>query len=119
MHGALVELAGSSTTTTSKIAAVILVADPLKVENENDRHEGTADASAEGIWPWIYRDTFDEVGPIPGALLGRTITLCNKKDIVCAPAWDGGGSFAVHGAYHGAELTMLGTWAAEQELNGA
>jgi hypothetical protein len=118
VHAALVELAGSAMISTSKIAAVALVADPAKVESEGDFHIGSAAASAEGIWEWLFRGSIDEIGPIPASLLSRTITLCNKKDLVCAPSQFLLGSYAGHAPYPNQELAETGIWAAEQEEAG-
>lgn len=116
IHAALTELTGSPTISPNVIAAVVLIADPAKYENEPVIHAGSAAASAEGLYTKIY----GEADEIPPALDRRTVTLCNEKDLVCAPTeFLLGSSTAVHGAYGGIELEELGEWAAEEELKGA
>jgi hypothetical protein len=116
IHAALTELTGSPIISPNVIAAVVLIADPAKYENEPVIHAGSAAGSAEGLYTKIY----GEADEIPPALDSRTVTLCNEKDLVCAPTeFLLGSSTAVHGAYGGTELEELGEWAAEQELAGA
>jgi hypothetical protein len=111
IHLALAELEGSGTISPSLIAAVLLVADPAQAPGEGVTPAGSGPADGEGLYTRIF-----EARPLPSALTGRTISMCDRDDIVCAPA--PGSNSDVHGAYTDAELEPLGTWAAEELLPG-
>jgi hypothetical protein len=53
-------------------------------------------------------------GSLPSSVTGRTVTLCNDHDIVCAPGWGSSGS--VHGNYPSDELTDMGAWLADTAI---
>ncbi len=72
---------------------------------------GDAPGTAEGLYTRIF-----EARALPGTLTGRTISMCNEGDIVCAPA--PGANSEVHAAYTDAELEPLGARAAEEVLSG-
>ena len=122
VHLALLQLARESPSviSTSRIGAVLLLADPAKAENygidgETVWEGAYQDASsgiyhATGIWEKAYGDTI-EGGPIPQQLWSRTLSMCHNRDMVCSPglrSWWG-----PHTGYTDAETTAMGTWAAE------
>ncbi len=111
IHLALAELEGSATISPSLIAAVVLIADPSRAPGEGVIEAGDAPASAEGLYTRIF-----EAHPLPALLTGRTISVCDVGDIVCATA--PGSNGAVHTAYTAAELEPLGERAAEAVLSG-
>ena len=77
----------------SKLAAVMLLADAGKVPNGDEltweapqQVAGKGVTKAEGIWRYgrlngSHRDS----GPLPAAVVDRTIAYCRNHDIVCAP----------------------------------
>jgi hypothetical protein len=111
IHLALGELAGSPLISPSRIAAIVLISDPTGVGSEDVIKDGTASPNADGIYTKIFG-----APPIPAGLTGRTITICDYHDLVCAPGI--GSNESVHASYSQAELEPLGV-AAAQELLGS
>jgi len=109
IHLALGELAGSPLISPSRIAAIVLISDPTRVGSEAVIKDGTASPSADGIYTKIFGSP-----PIPAALVGRTITICDYHDLVCAPGI--GSNESVHSSYSEAELEPLGNAAAQEVL---
>ena len=81
----------------SKLAAVMLLADPAKVPNGDEltwesptEEAGTGVRKAEGLWRYgkvpgrAFAYTSDS-GPLPSQVTSRTIHYCRNHDIVCAP----------------------------------
>ena len=127
VHEALAERAGYAAS-PSYIGAAMLLADPAKLGNGGEVEVGTAAHSATGIYTKIFGGSSIGPAPIPSTLRSRTISLCNRGDIVCAP---GNPIFyisplgelirvlvdlRVHSSYAGEEVNELGDFAAEQAL---
>jgi hypothetical protein len=109
IHLALGELAGSPLLSPSRIAAIVLISDPTRVGSEAVIKDGTANPAADGIYTKIFGSP-----PIPAGLTGRTITICDFHDLVCAPGI--GSNESVHASYSQAELEPLGGAAAQDVL---
>jgi hypothetical protein len=109
IHLALAEMAGEAAISPSRIAAIVLVSDPLADGSEAVQRKGTGDPEAEGLYTKLFGPE-----PAPAALQAKTIAICNAKDIVCAAGR--GASSAAHDAYSSAELEPLGVLAADQIL---
>jgi hypothetical protein len=109
IHLALAEMEGEAVVAPSRIAAIVLISDPLADGGEAVERKGTAEADAEGLYSKLF-------GPVaaPASLQGKTIAICNAKDIVCAPGR--GASGAAHEAYSSGELEPLGALAADRIL---
>ena len=107
IHLALAEMEGEAAISPSRIAAVVLVSDPLAEGGEAVEREGTGEAGAEGLYTKLF-------GPVPAPLQSETIAICNAKDIVCTP--ERGASGAAHEAYTSEELEPLGELAADRLL---
>ena len=105
IHIALHELEGSPLISPSRITAILLIADPARPSNGSEPDYGSAAASSDGIYTKIKNSP-----PIPVNLVGRTYTLCDDHDIVCAP--DRHASAAVHSAYTYTEIEQLSEAAA-------
>ncbi len=105
IHIALHELEGSPLISPSRITAILLIADPARPSNGSESDYGSAAASSDGIYTKIKNSP-----PIPENLVGRTYTLCDDHDIVCAP--DRHASAAVHSAYTYTEIEQLSEAAA-------
>jgi hypothetical protein len=109
IHLALAEMAGEAAISPSRIAAIVLVSDPLADGSEAVQRQGTGDADAEGLYTKLFAPE-----PLSSSLQARTIAICNSEDIVCATGR--GASSAAHDAYSSAELEPLGAQAADQIL---
>jgi Cutinase len=106
---------------SSRIAGVMLVADPAKTEDgqemlwEDENQEalpGSGVAGATGIWT---KAKMPDRGPIPSAITSRTISICHDNDFVCAPG--AGSTFGVHtGFYTATVLNAVGRWMGERVL---
>ena len=103
---ALAELGSASLT---PVAAVVLVADPTTRPTEAVVREGSAQAGAEGLYTRLFG-----APALPASLLARTFSMCNARDIVCAPG--PGAEEAAHERYEAAELKPLGALAGEAVL---
>jgi hypothetical protein len=110
IHLALGEIAGSPLISPSRIAAIVLISDPTRVGSEPVVKDGSANPAADGIYTKIFGSP-----PIPAGLTGRTITLCDFHDLVCAPGI--GSNESVHASYSQAELEPLGAAAAQDVLS--
>ena len=105
----------------SRIAGVMLVADPAKTEDghetlwEDENQEalpGSGVAGATGIWT---KAKMPGRGPIPSAITSRTISICHDNDFVCAPG--AGSNFGVHTSFYTSTvLNAVGRWMAERVL---
>jgi hypothetical protein len=105
----------------SRIAGVMLVADPAKTEDgqetlwEDENQEaqpGSGVAGATGIWT---KAKMPDRGPIPSAITSRTISICHDNDFVCAPG--AGSNFGVHTSFYTATvLNAVGRWMGERVL---
>ena len=109
----------------ARIAGVGLLADPAKNGNpaehlytdnftDTDDHPDWSIIDTQGIYrlPHMVGS-----GPLPGGITGRTISLCNNHDIVCAPGV-GGLLSGVHTNYtNGTQLTQLGRWLATTAID--
>jgi hypothetical protein len=124
IHLALRQLAESdpSMLTSSRIAAIVLIADPAKInggsetiwERDNTEAEpGSGVFMAEGVWTKTFGMDDDLGGPLPSAVTGRSISVCFDRDIVCAP---GSQSLfnGVHTSYPSSALNAAGEWAADR-----
>ncbi len=122
IHLALRQLAesDSSMLSSSRIASVMLVADPGKTsqgdemiwEGEDDEAlPGSGIDKATGIWGFMR---LPEGGPLPSAVTDRTITICHNHDIVCATGFRA--TATPHTSYGASELNALGRWAAQRAL---
>ena len=123
VHLALLELneESPSVISTSRIGAVLLLADPAKTENFGidgetvwqgaNEDAGSGVYHATGIWQKAYGHTI-KGGPIPEHLWSRTLSMCHNHDMVCAPgsqSWWG-----PHTGYTDTETAAMGIWAADQ-----
>ena len=109
----------------SKVAAVILLADPGKLGGSQEpdiETWGTATTTADGIYTKVYNNwiaSLEGDSPsvrLPTAIEKKTLSLCNNHDPVCAPGI--GAKPSVHSAYDEAELQSMGDWAAQQDRAG-
>jgi hypothetical protein len=100
------------------LEAVILIADPAKVANDQNTlweaeltPAGSGVSNAEGVWTkgsgYGYAAA---TGPIPTYIRNATIEICHDNDIVCAPGF--GSGMSAHTNYSSAELRAMGVWAA-------
>jgi hypothetical protein len=120
IHQALANLGSVS----SRVAAAILLADPSKLGGSQEPDvttQGSAKQSADGLYTKLFDNIVGSLADekplrIPGDLEGRTISLCNNHDPVCA--FGKGAKPSVHSAYNQSELASLGEWAATKELEG-
>ena len=122
IHLALRELDRSdpSMLSPTRIAGVMLIADPAKISHasettwEAEDQEASPDSGidkASGIWTVAGLPNF---GAVPSSVTARTIAICHNHDVVCAPgfrAWWG-----PHGSYSTSELNALGRWEAGRVL---
>jgi len=109
----------------NQIAAVGFVADPSKnkagaesiyTNNWEDAKaaQDTPIINATGIYS---KAQMPGSGSLPGAITGRSATLCYNHDIVCAPtALIFGSSGAAHGSYSTGDLNNLGAWLADTAI---
>ena len=123
IHLALRELQESdpSMLSPSRIAGVMLIADPAKVGGESEpvweeENEPAAPGSgifgADGLWTKIGGS---HDGPLPSAVAHRAISFCANHDIVCAPGF--GSHISVHtGYYQAGNLNAMGEWMARRIL---
>ena len=115
----------TSSKSQSKIAAVLLLADPSKLggSQEPDVEKwGSATPTADGIYTKVYNNWLASLegdspsARLPAALEEKTYSWCNNDDPVCAPGL--GANPSVHSAYDQSELQQMGNWVAEQYLEG-
>jgi hypothetical protein len=123
VHLALRELQQSdpSMLTSSRLAAVMLIADPAKVSHESEpvweeenypAPPGSGIDNADGVWT---KAGLPEQGPLPSAVTSRAIAFCANHDIVCAPGF--GASASVHTGYYTATpMNVMGEWMAGRIL---
>jgi Cutinase len=106
--------------TTSRIAGVMLIADPAKIphgsettwEAENEEAlPGSGVDKASGIWTLSNQH---DLGALPTSVTDRTIAICHNHDIICAPGI--GASTSNHTNYDASELNALGAWEARRVL---
>ncbi len=113
IHLALGELGSSPLVSSTKIAAVILLADPGKQgdqptsEDWNLGDPNWASATANGLYDKLPLLPNPH---IPTGLESRTVTACHNNDIVCAPGF--GSWITQHTNYSGGELRPIGERAA-------
>jgi hypothetical protein len=117
----LLETSDSSMLSASRIAGVMLIADPAKTPNGNEtiwegENDEAADGSgidgADGIW---NKSRLPNRGPIPSAIVGRTISFCFQQDIVCAPG--SRANMVTHtSSYTSSAMNAMGTWMAKRVL---
>ncbi|HEY3408760.1 MAG TPA: cutinase family protein, partial [Propionicimonas sp.] len=97
------------------ISSVVLVADPARVDFGDELlYEDGMNSAGVGVQ--LSKGVYALFGAMPGAgslptdIVGRTLSLCYKKDIVCAPGSGWGASATVHGSYdqHASDLAELG-----------
>jgi hypothetical protein len=102
---------------SSRIAGVILSADPAKIphgsENtweaeDQEALPGSGVDKASGLWTISHGPDW---GALPPSVTGRTIALCHNHDIVCSPATQ-----SFHHSYSASELNALGRWEAQHLL---
>ncbi|MCB1257375.1 MAG: hypothetical protein KDB26_09735, partial [Microthrixaceae bacterium] len=108
------------------------VADPGKARNgaeetwEDDPNlyanyeAGAGVTNAVGVWwkPSWFQDSWGlpDMGPLPGAVTGRTVALCHNHDPVCASSAGGElgdfiwGRFSNHTSYTTSEMSAMGDW---------
>ncbi len=123
VHLALRELAQSdpSMLSSSRIAGVMLIADPAKVSHESEpvweeenvpAPSGSGVDKADGVWT---KAGLPGQGPLPSAVTGRSISFCANHDIVCAPGF--GSHASVHTGYYTATpMNAMGEWMAGRIL---
>ena len=122
VHLVLDDLAKQSSPllSSSILGAVVLVADPAKVGNDDDTlwqadqtPAGAGVANADGIWTKAVSGvafTGYVGGALPSTVDDRTIEICHNHDPVCAPgsqAWP-----PDHTNYTSQEMEDMGIWAA-------
>ena len=122
------ERSDSSMLSSSRIAAVMLIADPAKTDNGDETiwegeetQAGTGVRKAEGVWTKFAIG--GDIGPLPSAVTNRTISICHNNDIVCSPSVVFFGLKAVSGSvgnhtnYSASESNAVGRWAANTVAN--
>jgi hypothetical protein len=123
VHLALLQLEDeeSPLLSPSRIAGVILVADPAKTQGGDgtlyiDRFSRAADSdlgmlNATGVWSQGRVGRDDD--PIPSTIWSRTVSMCHNNDMVCAPGW--GSTSGNHTDYSNDEGRFMGGWVAARE----
>jgi pimeloyl-ACP methyl ester carboxylesterase len=123
MHLALRELEQSDPgmLSSSRIASVMLIADPAKVAHghetvwQEDEFEAPPDSGidkAQGLWTKGHLYNW---AALPATIVSRTISFCHDNDIVCAPGL--GSNTSIHTQYYTATvLNHMGEWMARRVL---
>ena len=94
----------------SHIGAIALIADPENRGDDPETKYGSASPLADGIYTKVFGH--GDTSAFPSSIAGRTISLCDDNDIVCAP---GIGSWTyVHESYDSNDIRPLGEWAAQR-----
>jgi hypothetical protein len=126
IHLALRQLDESDPNMLTRIASVILIADPAKVKNGDETTweadnttAGSGVQHASGIWTDLH---LPDNGPLPSSVTDQTIAFCHNHDLFCAtPLFDLGTAFfplvilndyVDHTDYTATELNDEGTSAA-------
>lgn len=117
MHQVLAAIAGRPDL-LGRVAAAVLIADPDRAAKQGARNSGTAGDGVSGIDTWLRHSAGLHPIPIPSAVRGRTISVCNTRDLVCDFTARHAAQFSVTSKVHtdsykgSGTLALVGTIAA-------